>query len=51
MHRVHRIGWFGFILSAVLFTWAGWRAGDWITVAASLVFGLACVLFLVVEPD
>jgi hypothetical protein len=39
-----------FIVSAVLFTWAGVRAGDGIVIAASIVFGLACVLFLA-APD
>jgi len=37
----------GFVVSAVLFGIAGIRAGDWLVVAASAVFGAACVLFLV----
>lgn len=51
MHRLHRLGWSLFIVSAILFTWAGARSGDWIVVAASVVFGLACVLFLVATDD
>ncbi len=49
MHRAHRLGWLLFILSAALFTWSGIRAGDTIVVAASVVFGAACALFLAVE--
>ena len=51
MLRAHRYGWLLFILSAVLFTAAGVRAGDWLTVAASVVFGVACVIFLVVHEE
>ncbi len=45
VHR-HRVGWIAFIVSAVLFGVAGARAGDWLVVAASAVFGVACILFL-----
>lgn len=41
-----RTGWVLFVVSAVLFAVAGVRSGDWLVVAASLVFGGACVLFL-----
>ena len=51
MPRAHRYGWQLFILSAILFAAAGLRDGDPLVVAASLVFGVACVLFLVVEGD
>jgi hypothetical protein len=47
--RLHRLGWAIFILSALLFGWSGVRAEDWLVVAGSVVFGLACVLFLVAE--
>lgn len=50
MPRRHRLGWVLFLLSAGLFTAAGLRDGDPLVVAASLVFGAACVLFLV-GPD
>ncbi len=45
MHH-QRVGWFAFIVSAVLFGIAGVRAGDWLVVAASAIFGAACFLFL-----
>jgi hypothetical protein len=40
-------GWILFVICAVLFILAGVRVGDWLTIAASLVFLLACVVFLV----
>lgn len=43
----HRWGWILFLVSAVLFTAAGIRDDDPIVIAASVVFGLACVLFLI----
>ena len=45
----HRVGWIGFLVSAGLFTAAGIRAEDWLVVSASVVFGLACVVFLVAD--
>ena len=47
--QLHRVGWFAFIVSAVLFGISGLRAGDWLVVAASAVFGAACILFLVAD--
>jgi hypothetical protein len=47
--RPHRWAWLLFVLSAVLFTAAGVRDGDLLVVGASVVFGVACVIFLVVE--
>ncbi len=49
MRRLHSFGWILFIVSAVLFAIAGARAGDWLVVGGSVVFGVACVLFLVPE--
>jgi hypothetical protein len=40
-------GWLLFTGSAAFFTWAAARSGDWIGVAASLLFLIACLLFLV----
>jgi hypothetical protein len=51
VHRLHQLGWSLFIVSALLFIWAGARSGDWLVVSASVVFGLACVLFLVATDD
>jgi hypothetical protein len=51
MHDLHRLGWVLFVVSAVLFTWSGLRAGDWLVVGASIVFGCACFLFLVTPPE
>lgn len=45
--RLPTIGWFMFLLSAILFAWSGVRSGDWLVVWASAVFGIACLLFLV----
>ena len=41
------IGWWLFLASALLFTLASWRAGDWISLGGSLLFLIACLLFLV----
>lgn len=46
MRRSHRVGWWLFLASAVLFTVAGVRTGDPWVVAGAVVFGVACVLFL-----
>jgi hypothetical protein len=51
MSALHRSGWLLFLASAVLFTWSGARAGDWLVVVASVVFGAACVLFLIPDGD
>jgi hypothetical protein len=45
--RLHQIGWIAFMASAVLFGWSGARAGDALVVGGSIVFGVACVAFLV----
>lgn len=50
MHHAERVGWGMFIVSAVLFGWAGLRSGDALTFWGSVVFGLACVLFLLPKP-
>jgi hypothetical protein len=47
MSRLHRIGWGMFIVSAVLFAWSALRDGDMVVFAASVIFGAACVLFLI----
>jgi len=42
----HRIGWMMFIASAVLFGISGARSGDVVVIAASALFGVACLAFL-----
>ncbi len=46
MPRRDAVGWLLFLASAVLFAIAGVRSGDPLVVAGSVVFGLACLLFL-----
>ena len=41
------IGWILFTLSALGFVWSTWRAGDDIGLVASLLFLVACFVFLV----
>jgi hypothetical protein len=45
--RFNITGWLLFTGSAVFFTWSAMRAGDWISVIASLLFLIACLFFLV----
>lgn len=47
MPKRETAGWILFLVSAVLFTAAGVRSGDELVVAGSVVFGVACVFFLV----
>lgn len=47
IRRCQVAGWTLFVLSAVLFTVTTARAGDWIGVAASLLFLFACIVFMV----
>ena len=51
VRHAERVGWVMFIASAVLFTASGVRSHDPLAVAASLVFGVACVLFLLPRRD
>lgn len=46
MAHKQQIGWGMFMVSAMLFGWSGLRSGDPYVVVGSVVFGLACVLFL-----
>ncbi len=50
MSRAHRFGWLLFLVSALLFGVAGIRSGDWMVFLGSVVFGVACVVFLVADP-
>lgn len=40
-------GWILFTLSALLFVWSTWAAGDVVGILASLAFLLACIFFLI----
>ena len=51
VHLNHRIGWALFLASSLLFVAVGVRDGDLLVTAASVLFGLACVLFLLPGPD
>jgi hypothetical protein len=46
MSRGDQAGWVLFLVSAVLFGWAGLRSGDLLVVSGSAEFGVACALFL-----
>ena len=46
MRTRDQVGWIFFLISAAFFTVAGLRAGDPLVVIGSIVFGIACVLFL-----
>ena len=39
-------GWLLFTGSAVFYTWGAVAAGDWVDIAASLLFLVACLVFL-----
>jgi len=43
----HLLGWWLFLASAVFYSLSSWRAGDWISFAGSLLFIVACLLFLI----
>lgn len=45
--RIETAGWFLFILSAVFYIAASWRAGDMLALTGSVFFFLACFVFLV----
>ena len=51
MHVNHRIGWVLFLASAVAFTAVGVRDRDLLVTAASILFALGCVLFLLPDDD
>lgn len=44
--RCHVVGWVLFIFSALLFTAASLRAGDMVGLTGSLLFLVACFVFL-----
>ena len=46
IRRLNLGGWTLFVLSALFFMLSTARAGDWIGLAASLLFLIACFLFM-----
>jgi hypothetical protein len=50
MPQLHRLGWLLFVVCAVLYTAAGVRDGDPLIVSGSVIFGVACVMFLMARP-
>ncbi len=47
VRKIQIIGWLIFILSAFAFIASSWRSGDAFGLAGSLLFLLACLVFLV----
>ncbi len=45
--RLVKLGWWLFVVSAVLFGWSGFRARDWIATAGAGVFFIANISFMV----
>jgi uncharacterized membrane protein len=46
MRRGHLIGWLLFFASAVVYLAAGIRSGDWLVIIGSVIWVVACVVFL-----
>ena len=44
--RWHLVGWGLFVASALFFLAASWRVGDLLAIAGSLLFLVACFVFL-----
>ena len=40
------VGWLLFVLSALFFIAASWRAGDWVGLSGGLLFLVSCFFFL-----
>ncbi|QGX98170.1 hypothetical protein EI983_07715 [Roseovarius faecimaris] len=45
--RLNFTGWLLFTVSACLFLWTTWHAGDLVGILASLAFLVACIVFLI----
>ncbi|MDF1791851.1 MAG: hypothetical protein P1U88_08075 [Thalassobaculaceae bacterium] len=43
----HLAGWLIFVVSALFFVAASWRAEDWLALGGSLAFLVACIVFMV----
>lgn len=44
--RVERVGWVLFTLCALFYSAANTRARDWLSLAGSILFLLACIVFI-----
>jgi hypothetical protein len=47
--RIELVGWALFTLCAVLYSAANIRARDWLSLAGSILFFLACIVFICVS--
>lgn len=43
----HMAGWLVFVVSALFFIAASWRAEDWLAIGGSVTFLIACLIFMV----
>lgn len=48
--RLRTIGWLLFVLSALFFTASSIKSGDMLALAGSLLFLIACIVFLLPLP-
>ncbi len=49
MRRGHLIGWLLFLASAMVYLLAGIRAGDSLVIIGSVIWAIACLVFLVTD--
>jgi len=45
--KYHLAGWILFVICAFFFLAASWRSGDWLTFIGSVLFLIACILFMI----
>ena len=49
MRRGHLIGWLLFLASAMVYLLAGIQAGDWLVIIGSVIWAIACFVFLATD--
>ena len=49
MRRGHLIGWLLFLASAMVYLAAGIRTGDWLVIIGSVIWAIACFVFLATD--
>jgi hypothetical protein len=49
MRRGHLIGWLLFLASAMVYLLAGIQAGDWLVIIGSVIWAIACLVFLITD--